>query len=101
MKNLYLVDVCGTPEGMSTKKLSKSESAFDETDIGEVQGIFDDKGSLLGWWDCNDLNLYVSPLEGIFSKLGYKFRGPENKKKDRQFQNDLYGVVREVMYGED
>ncbi len=45
-------------------------NVYDCGDEGEIEGMFDDKGNLLGWWSCNDGNWRGEYFDGFLSKLG-------------------------------
>lgn len=40
--------------------------------IGEVEGIFDEDGNMLGTWDCNDVQFREEYYNPFLKKLGFK-----------------------------
>ncbi len=45
-------------------------SYFCEDDLGEVQGVFDEKGKMLDCWCCNDANWRHEYMNGFMKNLG-------------------------------
>jgi hypothetical protein len=71
------------------KKLYVYCYSGDSDEIGEVEGIFDDKFVLLDFWHCNDANWSNEYFGGFINKLGFTISGlPKNKQKqaDKQFE---------------
>lgn len=60
---------------------------------GEMQGMFDDTGKMLGSWSCNDANWRGEYMEGFLNKLGIIVdRLPEKfKQKALEQIADCYG----------
>lgn len=87
MKTLYLVSLCGLPEGMNETKKNP--------DVGEVEGVFDENESLLGWWSANDASISSEYHEGLFNKLGYHFSELNPDKLEKK----LYREVKKSIYG--
>ena len=52
-----------------------------EDDVGEVEGMFDAKGVLLGWWSLNDANWRHEYFEGFMSELGLEVIEASNDRK--------------------
>lgn len=51
----------------------------DEEDIGEVQGIFDSTGELLGAWSMNDAYWRSEYYDGFMHELGFELEESDDE----------------------
>lgn len=50
---------------------------FCEGNLGEVEGVFDDKGKLMDAWCCNDASWRGEYMNGFMEKLGITVKDGE------------------------
>lgn len=88
MKTLYLIDLCGLPDGYDEDGLTP--------DVGEWQGLFNEKFEVLDFWGCNDQLLSHNYIKGTLETLGYNLK-TSKPKQHKQMEITLYEKAKEIV----
>ena len=69
-------------KNLNEQKMKKIYYVYDEGDCemyGETEGFFDEKGTLLQWWCCNDANWRSEYMDPLLEALGFNVIYPTKK----------------------
>lgn len=73
MRTIYIVDAC-------------------DENLGEAQGVFDEKGKLISAWSCNDANWRDEYFNGFMKTLGITVKSRKTTASDIAKLKDHFGL---------